>query len=174
MSEEAHKRHRIHPVLKIASCLILTISWGVLMISLAWIFDKLGNHLGFDVAEVAIAVLAILILFLISVGMGAGWQVDKYLRQNQFPAKRLQTLDALCGISSVPSRSEGVPRLCPGSRRQTGASCRAVDFRSRRSVDRLINGETIARLVFLEEVLIINRTVDLRSSLILMVKREHG
>ncbi len=97
MSDEAHRRKRIHPVLKLASCPILTISWGILLISLAWIYDKLGHHLGFDLADVAVALLAILILFLISFGMRAGWEADNYFRATRekcwicrlWPAARL-------------------------------------------------------------------------------------
>ena len=62
---------------------ILLICGGLLFGSIIWIFDRIHNSLGIELAEVAVALMSIFILVLILVGIRAGWSLDRFIRHRK-------------------------------------------------------------------------------------------
>jgi hypothetical protein len=80
MAEKLTKRSHIHPNLRIVLYSILLICGGLLFGSIIWIFRRIQASLGVELAEVAVALMSILILALMLVGIRAGWTIDRFIR----------------------------------------------------------------------------------------------
>lgn len=83
------KRSHIHPKLRIVLYLVLFTFAGLLFGSIVWVFQRIQIRFGEDLAEVAAALMSILILTLILVGVRAGWSLDRFIRDRQLDLWRL-------------------------------------------------------------------------------------
>jgi hypothetical protein len=83
------KRSHIHPKLRMALYLILLIFGGLLFGSITWVFHRIQTRFGEELAEVAVALMSILILALIMVGMRAGWSLDRFIRHRKIDLWRI-------------------------------------------------------------------------------------
>lgn len=84
-----NKRSHIHPKLRVVLYLILFIFGGLLFGSILWVFHRIQTRFGEEIAEVAAALMSILILTLIMVGMRAGWNLDRFIRHRQIDIWRI-------------------------------------------------------------------------------------
>ena len=83
------KRSHIHPKLRTALYLILFTCGGLLFGSIVWVFHRIQTRFGDELAEVAAALMSILILALITVGMRAGWSLDRFIRHRRIDLWRI-------------------------------------------------------------------------------------
>ena len=83
------KRSHIHPRLRIVLYLILFTCGGLLFGSILWVFHRIQTRFGDELAEVAAALMSILILALITVGMRAGWSLDRFIRHRRIDLWRI-------------------------------------------------------------------------------------
>lgn len=84
-----NKRSHIHPKLRVVLYLILFIFGGLLFGAILWVFHRIQTRFGEEIAEVAAALMSILILTLIMVGMRAGWSLDRFIRHRQIDIWRI-------------------------------------------------------------------------------------
>lgn len=84
MAGIAHQRGQVHPIVRIVLVSILILCGGSLVVSVSWIFQKINHSAGVELAEVAVAVISILIMVLILVGMRAGLGLDRWIRHRRF------------------------------------------------------------------------------------------
>lgn len=89
MTGTAHQRGHVHATVRIALAFILILCGGSLIVSISWIFQKINHSVGVELAEVAVAVISILIMVLILVGMRAGLGLDRWIRHRRFEECRL-------------------------------------------------------------------------------------
>jgi hypothetical protein len=83
MVDKVTKRSHINPIMRTVLHFILLICGGLLFGSIIWIFDRIHNSLGIELAEVAVALMSIFILVLILVGIRAGWSLDRFIRHRK-------------------------------------------------------------------------------------------
>ncbi len=83
------KRSHIHPKLRMVLHLILLTFGGLLFGSTLWVFHRIQTRFGEELAEVAAALMSILILALIMVGMRAGWSLDRFIRHRRIDLWRI-------------------------------------------------------------------------------------
>jgi hypothetical protein len=83
------KRSHINPGLRIVLYLILFTCGGLLFGSIVWVFHRIQTRFGDELAEVAAALMSILILALITVGMRAGWSLDRFIRHRRIDLWRI-------------------------------------------------------------------------------------
>jgi hypothetical protein len=83
------KRSHIHPKLRVALYSILFTFGGSLFGSIVWVFHRIQSRFGEELAEIAAALMSILILALIMVGMRAGWSLDCFIRHRQIDVWRI-------------------------------------------------------------------------------------
>jgi hypothetical protein len=83
------KRSHINPGLRIVLYLILFTCGGLLFGSIVWVFHRIQTRSGDELAEVAAALMSILILALITVGMRAGWSLDRFIRHRRIDLWRI-------------------------------------------------------------------------------------
>ena len=69
--------------------LILFTCGGLLFGSIIWVFHRIQTRFGDELAEVAAALMSILILALITVGMRAGWSLDRFIRHRRIDLWRI-------------------------------------------------------------------------------------
>jgi len=69
--------------------LILFTCGGLLFGSIVWVFHRIQTRFGDELAEVAAALMSILILALITVGMRAGWSLDRFIRHRRIDLWRI-------------------------------------------------------------------------------------
>ncbi len=83
------KRSHINPKLRMVLYLILFTFGGLLFGSILWVFHRIQTRFGDELAEVAAALMSILILALIMVGMRAGWSLDRFIRHRRIDVWRI-------------------------------------------------------------------------------------
>ncbi|WKZ48566.1 MAG: hypothetical protein QY306_04235 [Anaerolineales bacterium] len=83
------KRSHIHPKLRVVLYSILFTFGGLLFGSILWVFHRIQTRFGEELAEVAAALMSILILALIMVGMRAGWSLDRFIRHRRIDVWRI-------------------------------------------------------------------------------------
>ena len=83
------KRSHIHPKLRMVLYFILLTFGGLLFGSILWVFHRIQTRVGEELAEVAAALMSILILSLIMVGMRAGWSLDRFIRHRKIDLWRI-------------------------------------------------------------------------------------
>jgi hypothetical protein len=83
------KRSHINLGLRIVLYLILFTCGGLLFGSIVWVFHRIQTRFGDELAEVAAALMSILILALITVGMRAGWSLDRFIRHRRIDLWRI-------------------------------------------------------------------------------------
>ena len=83
------KRSHIHPRLRIVLYLILFTCGGLLFGSILWVFHRIQTRFGDELAEVAAALMSILILALITIGLRAGWSLDRFIRHRKIDLWRI-------------------------------------------------------------------------------------
>ncbi|HKJ37141.1 MAG TPA: hypothetical protein VJ972_00060 [Anaerolineales bacterium] len=109
------KRSHTHPKLRITLYSILLLCGGLLLGSVLWFFQRIQSSLGSEVAEVSVSLLSILILALILVGVRAGWNLDRFIRQRKIDIwmihrsfRKAEHFLSLLGYEEVQPKS-GVP-----------------------------------------------------------------
>lgn len=65
---------------------VLLISGTVIFYSVNWIYHRIHSRLGFEIAEVVVAFLMVLIIMLILFGFWAGFGIDQILRRQKVQA----------------------------------------------------------------------------------------
>ena len=83
------KRSHINLRLRIVLYLMLFTCGGLLFVSIIWVFHRIQTRFGDELAEVAAALMSILILALITVGMRAGWSLDRFIRHRRIDLWRI-------------------------------------------------------------------------------------
>lgn len=83
------KRSHIHPKFRVVLYSILFTFGGLLFGSILWVFHRIQSRFGEELAEIAAALMSILILALIMVGMRAGWSLDRFIRHRQIDVWRI-------------------------------------------------------------------------------------
>jgi len=78
--------------LKVALLLVLLASSTTVISSVRWIYHRVQNSLGLEIADVVVALLVILILGLIIAGFGAGFGAKRVLRARKVQALRIYRL----------------------------------------------------------------------------------
>ena len=90
MDEELSQSNPFPPILlKVGLLLILLVSSTSVISSVRWIYHRVHNGLGFEIADVVVALLVILILGLIIVGFGVAFGAKRVLRQRRLLALRI-------------------------------------------------------------------------------------
>lgn len=89
MAETSLQHSQVRPVLRFTLILSLLICGGLLVVSIIWIYHKIHYGIGTELAEVAVALLSILVLALIWAGIRAGFWVDRFVRDRNAEAYKL-------------------------------------------------------------------------------------
>ena len=90
MDEKLSQSNPFPPILlKVGLLLILLASSTSVISSVKWIYHHVETNIGFEIADVVVALLVILILGLIIVGFGAGFGAKRVLRQRRLLALRI-------------------------------------------------------------------------------------
>jgi hypothetical protein len=85
LSENTH----LPPVFVRAGLLFVLVASGTgIFFAVTWVYYQVLASLGLGIAQVVVAFLAILILFLILLGFGAGFSVDRFIRRRKLQALR--------------------------------------------------------------------------------------
>jgi len=108
------KRSHINLGLRIVLYLILFTCGGLLFGSIVWVFHRIQTRFGDELAEVAAALMSILILALITVGMRAGWSLDRFIRHRRIDLWRIhQSIRPTGYFLSLLGYEEVQPQLSP-------------------------------------------------------------
>jgi len=84
MDEKLSQGNPIPPIfLRVGLLLILLVSGISVIASAIWIYHHVQNSLGFEIADVVVALLVILVLGLIIIGFGAALGAKRVLRQRK-------------------------------------------------------------------------------------------
>jgi hypothetical protein len=118
MNKETAKNNRILPIyLKLGLLLVLLISGMDIFYSVNWIYHRIHDRFGPEIAEVVVAFLTVLIVLLILFGFGVGFGTDRILRRQKIQAlwiyrslKRSMVIRSLWGYI-VPNRQMENPGL---------------------------------------------------------------
>lgn len=87
MSRESTQNDHFSPTkVKIGLLLVLLFSGMVVFYSVSWLYHKVLDHLGAEIAEVMIAFLMVLIVILILFGFWAGFRTDRILHGRKIKA----------------------------------------------------------------------------------------
>ena len=87
MSRESTQSNHIHPItVRMGLLLVLLCSGMVVFYSVNWIYHRILNRLGPEIAEVVIAFLMVLIVILILFGFWAGFRTDRILHRRKIQA----------------------------------------------------------------------------------------
>jgi hypothetical protein len=87
MNQESTDNNHIHPVyLRVGLFFVLLTSGTLIFYSVNWMYHRIRDRLGFEIAEVVVAFLMILIVILILFGFGAGVGAGQILRQRKIQA----------------------------------------------------------------------------------------
>ena len=90
MDEKLSQSNPFPPIfLRAGLLLILLASSTSVITSVTWIYHRVQNSLGLEIADVAVALLVILILGLIIVGFGVGFGAKRVLRARRVQAMRI-------------------------------------------------------------------------------------
>ena len=83
------QRSQVRPGLHFTLIFSLLICGGLLVVSIVWIYHKIHYVIGTELAEVAVALLSILILALIWAGIRVGFWVDRLVRDRSAEAYKI-------------------------------------------------------------------------------------
>lgn len=117
MDQKLPQKNHIPPIVLRAGlfCVLVLSSTGVLL-SVAWIYRRVQNSLGFAIAEVVVAFLIILIFLLILLGFGAGLGADRMVRKPRIQTlricrsmKRCRFMRSLWGYVEPRSETDQIP-----------------------------------------------------------------
>jgi hypothetical protein len=87
MDGKLPKNNNIPPIfMRMGLLVILFMSGMVIVSSMGWIYRRIRNNLGFEIAEVVVAFLMVLIFILVLFGFGAGFGADRILRRRKIQA----------------------------------------------------------------------------------------
>ena len=90
MDEKLSQSNPFPPLfLRLGLFLILLTSSISVITSVTWIYHRVHNNLGLEIADVVVALLVILILGLIIIGFGAGFGAKRVLRRRKVQAMRI-------------------------------------------------------------------------------------
>ncbi len=81
MTQKIIQRNHVHPVFRIVLLFILIVCGALLITAIAWIFNKIHNSIGLELAQVTIAIICILTLILILIGLSTGLGLDQFIQQ---------------------------------------------------------------------------------------------
>ncbi|MEW6028132.1 MAG: hypothetical protein AB1554_01480 [Chloroflexota bacterium] len=84
MPDNATRRGHNHPIFRVVLIFILMLCGSMLVVSINWIFHKIHDSAGAELAEVTAVFLSIFVLALILVGMRAGLGLDRWIRHRKF------------------------------------------------------------------------------------------
>lgn len=88
-----------HPIyLRVGLLIVLLTSITAVSNSVLWIYRRVHNSLGVEIAEVVVAFLVILILVLIGIGFRTGISTKQVLRQHRYQALRIYRALKWCRI----------------------------------------------------------------------------
>lgn len=84
MSQESTENNHIPPVyMRMGLFVVLLTSGTLIFYSVNWMYHRILDRLGLEIAEVVVAFLMVLIVILILFGFGAGVGADQILRQRK-------------------------------------------------------------------------------------------
>jgi len=87
MSQESTENNHIPPVyMRMGLFVVLLTSGTLIFYSVNWMYHRILDRLGLEIAEVVVAFLMVLIVILILFGFGAGVGADQILRQRKIQA----------------------------------------------------------------------------------------
>jgi len=87
MRQESAENNHIPPVyLRLGLLVVLLTSGTIILYSVNWMYHRIRDRLGLEIAEVVVAFLMILIVILILFGFGAGIGADQILRRRKIQA----------------------------------------------------------------------------------------
>jgi len=87
MSQESTENNHIPPVYMRMGLFVVLLTSGILIFySVNWMYHRILDRLGLEIAEVVVAFLMVLIVILILFGFGAGVGADQILRQRKIQA----------------------------------------------------------------------------------------
>lgn len=87
MNQESTENNHIPPVyLRMGLFVVLLTSGTLVFYSVNWMYHRIHDRLGLEIAEVVVAFLMVLIVILILFGFGAGVGADQILRQRKIQA----------------------------------------------------------------------------------------
>jgi len=87
MNREPTQNTHIHPfTLRKGLFVVLLLSSAILAYSVEWIYQRIQSRLGFEIAEVVVALLMVLIVILILFGFWAGFRADRILHRRKIQA----------------------------------------------------------------------------------------
>jgi hypothetical protein len=80
------QRTHVRPLLGFVLIFTLLVCGGLLVVSIIWIYHKIHDGIGMEIAEVAVALLSILVLALIWSGICVGLWLDRFVRHRNAEA----------------------------------------------------------------------------------------
>lgn len=83
MSDKSDKHTHMHPALKKVLIFILIMTGSIILTSQVWVYNKIHQSFGQELAQVISAFLSILILALVVTGVRAGISMDRLIRQGR-------------------------------------------------------------------------------------------
>lgn len=83
MSDKSDKHTHMHPALKKVLIFILIMTGSIILTSQVWVYNKIHQSFGQELAQVISAFLSILILTLVVTGVRAGISMDRVIRQGR-------------------------------------------------------------------------------------------
>jgi hypothetical protein len=87
MDGKLPQNNHIPPIyMRLTLFVVLFVSGMVIVSSVRWIYRRIQGNLGFEIAEVVVAFLMVLIFILILFGFGAGFGADRILRKRKIQA----------------------------------------------------------------------------------------
>lgn len=121
MDEKLSQGNSFPPIfLRVGLLLLLLASSTSVITSVTWIYHRVHNGLGLEIADVVVALLVILILGLIIVGFGAGFGAKRVLRARRVLALRIYRLfrwstifQAFWGYIGPPVETETEKKATP-------------------------------------------------------------
>ena len=106
----------MHPRLRKVLLFALLTGGIAVFVSMLWLFQRIDSSLGHDLAEVAVALISVLVMALVVIGMRVGLSVDRYVRLRRLEKFRIyqsshqvRHLCSMLGYGVAPSVMEPEP-----------------------------------------------------------------
>ncbi len=152
MTQKRIHRDQVHPIIRIILFLVLIICGALLLTSINWIFHKIHYGSGLELAEVAVALISILILVLMLIGICTGLGVDRFIRHQNAVTWRLYKSSRLVrsllkSLGYEESRSDIVEVAKPGTSSLTQLATSLSNTTPRRGRPPLYSLERWAKVV---------------------------
>jgi hypothetical protein len=116
MGEMHSSGGQMHPLLRKVLLFALLTGGIPVFVSMLWLFQRIDSSLGHDLAEVAVALISILVMALVVIGMRVGLSVDRYVRRHRLEKFRIyqsshpvRHLCSLLGYGEPPRATKPEP-----------------------------------------------------------------